>query len=102
MITLILKNKEEIKFNLKTGYPREIDLCQTITSLQLKNSKATINIVTSLNNNLSFKIPEILDVIFNEAEYVKVEVHTAQEKPKEEDKEEDLVEKLIEGKFLVK
>jgi hypothetical protein len=75
VITLNTKTGE-FKFNLKTGYPREIELCQIITRLQSKNSTASINIVTSYNENLSIKIPDVIDLKFNEAEYIKTEVHT--------------------------
>jgi hypothetical protein len=96
MVSIKLKDKE-IKFNLKS-YAREIDLCQTITRLQLKNSQASIDLTTSYNEKLSLKVPEILDIKFNEAEYAKSEVHEKQEKPKEE----DIVETLLKGRDAAK
>jgi hypothetical protein len=73
MITLITKTGT-FKFNLKTGFHREIELCQTITGLQSKKATGSINITTSSDETLSVKVSDIIDFKFNEAEYIKAEV----------------------------
>jgi hypothetical protein len=73
MITL--KTKTDLfKFNLKTGFRREIELCQTITRLQLGKPEACINITTSYDEKLAIKISDVVDFKLNEAEYVKATV----------------------------
>jgi hypothetical protein len=74
VITLATKNGE-IKFNLSTGFPREIALCQTIIKLQSEKSGATINVTTSDKEKISIKILDITDLKFSEAEYVKAKIH---------------------------
>ena len=67
MITLIT-NRSIIKFNLKTGFNREIDLCRTLASLKLKNSNAKITISTS-SGEVSVSAQDIVDFKFVESEY---------------------------------
>jgi hypothetical protein len=74
MITLTTKDGD-IKFNLSTGFPREIALCQIITKLQSEKSGATINVTISDKEKISIKISDITDLKFSEAEYVKAKVH---------------------------
>jgi len=82
VITLTTKNGD-IKFNLSTGFPREIALCQTITKLQSeKSGAATINVTTSDKEKLSIKISDVIDLKFSEAEYVKAKVHAVETGPR--------------------
>ena len=96
MITLNTKDGD-IKFNLGTGFPREIALCQTITRLQSEKSGATINITTSDKEKLSIRIPDVTDLKFSEAEYIKAEIYTKKEKVSEQS-EEDMVDQLLKGR----
>ena len=75
MIILNTKNGD-IKFNLSTGFPREIALCQIITKLQSEKSGASINVTTSDKEKISIRIPDIIDLKFSEAEYIKAKVFT--------------------------
>jgi len=79
MITLTTKNGD-IKFNLSTGFPREIALCQTLSRLLSEMSRASINITTSDKEKISIKILDVIDLKFSETEYVKAEVHMVGEK----------------------